>query len=157
MTPITQTNLVKTATSGVSKSSLILVFSAFVLVLLSSISTSANAAKLTQDRNLFTLVNLERERAALISLFLNSNLSMEKKLEKLSFKQRQLADMERMVLRDERLLNSDSKIIKRAFGNYDMTFLVHAGAEKEVSAMQQWMLSTNLSNAQIMDTTAGYR
>ena len=82
---------------------------------------------------------------------------MEKKLEKLSFKQRQLADMERMVLRDERLLNSDSKIIKRAFGNYDMTFLVHAGAEKEVSAMQQWMLSTNLSNAQIMDTTAGYR
>ena len=125
--------------------------------MLSSFSTSANAAKLTHDRNLFTLVNLERERAALISLFLNSNLSMEKKLEKLSFKQRQLADMERMVLRDERLLNSDSKTVKRAFGNYDMTFLVHAGAEKEVSAMQQWMLSTNLSNAQIMDTTAGYR
>jgi hypothetical protein len=157
MTHITQTTLVKAATTGVSKSLSILVLSALILVMLSSFSTSANAAKLTHDRNLFTLVNLERERAALISLFLNSNLSMEKKLEKLSFKQRQLADMERMVLRDERLLNSDSKTVKRAFGNYDMTFLVHAGAEKEVSAMQQWMLSTNLSNAQIMDTTAGYR
>lgn len=122
-----------------------------------SFANYTNANNAQHDKILYTLINLERERASLLSVFLDTSLSREQKLEKLGYKQRQLADMERMVLRDERLLSSQSRVVQRAFSNYDMTFLVHAGAENQVSAMQQWLINAKLSNEKIMDAKAGYR
>jgi hypothetical protein len=106
---------------------------------------------------LFTLKNLERERAILISEFLNKNLDVQKKHERMQQRQRQLADMERMVLRDERLLNTKSNMVVRAFKHYDRTFLVHAGAENNVNAMNQWLHNIKLTNRSVLNAKAGYR
>ncbi|MBF7073061.1 hypothetical protein ISG33_06575 [Glaciecola sp. MH2013] len=137
--------------SGVSA----LISLAVSCLLLAGVSSQAHAN--TKDKNLYTLINLERERAALIAVFLNNDIEMSKKHELLTFKQRQLADVERMVLRDERLLSSSSSVVKRAFNDYDMTFLVHAGAEDELSAMGKWLKNANITNQGIMATKAGYR
>ncbi|MEQ3660396.1 MAG: hypothetical protein ABNH21_15735 [Glaciecola sp.] len=128
-----------------------------ILALFLSMSFGAGANNAKFDKDLFSLKNLERERAALIATFLNNNLSLEQKHAKLMQQQRQLADMERMVLRDERLLSHQSNMVKRAFNDYDTTFLVHAGAESELNAMNQWLLQVNLSNQSIFETKAGYR
>jgi ABC-type uncharacterized transport system permease subunit len=72
-----------------------------ILALFLSMSFGASANSSQFDKELFSLKNLERERAALIATFLNNDLSLEQKHAKLMQQQRQLADMERMVLRDE--------------------------------------------------------
>ncbi len=112
---------------------------------------------LASANELFTLKNLERERATLISDFLSAELDGQKKQQRLQQRQRQLADMERMVLRDERLLNSKSPMVENAFKEYDKTFLVHAGAERQRSAMNQWLNSVNVTNDIILNARAGYR
>ena len=138
------------------KNDLFFMFTLVLMVFLpTSFSVSANSVK--YDKDLFSLKNLERERAALIATFLDNNLSLEQKHAKLMQQQRQLADVERMVLRDERLLSHQSNMVKRAFNDYETTFLVHAGAETELNAMNQWLLRVNVSNQSIFETTAGYR
>jgi len=106
---------------------------------------------------LFTLKNLERERATLISDFLSTKLDGQQKQQRLQQRQRQLADMERMVLRDERLLSTKSSMVESAFKEYEKTFLVHAGAEQQMSAMNQWLNSVNVSNEIVLSAKAGYR
>lgn len=106
---------------------------------------------------LFTLKNLERERATLISDFLSTKLDGQQKQQRLQQRQRQLADMERMVLRDERLLSTKSSMVENAFKEYEKTFLVHAGAEQQMSAMNQWLNSVNVTNEIVLSAKAGYR
>jgi len=65
--------------------------------------------------------------------------------------------MERMVLRDERLLSTKSSMVESAFKEYEKTFLVHAGAEQQMSAMNQWLNSVNVSNEIVLSAKAGYR
>lgn len=121
---------------------------------LSLLSSSTFAAHANE---LFTLKNLERERAALISDFLSTHIDMQKKHQRMQHKQRQLADMERMVLRDERLLAAQSRMVVNAFKEYEQTFLVHAGAENKVSAMNQWLNNIKLTNETVLNAKAGYR
>lgn len=110
-----------------------------------------------QSNELFTLKNLERERATLIADFLNGALDAQKKQTRLLQRQRQLADMERMVLRDERLLSSKSSMVERAFKDYNTTFLVHAGAEQNLNAMNQWLNNIQLTNNSVLNARAGFR
>jgi hypothetical protein len=121
----------------------------FLIIVATSLTVEAN--------ELFTLKNLERERATLLSDFLNGNLDSQKKQQRLLQRQRQLADMERMVLRDERLLIVDSVMVKSAFKEYDKTFLVHAGAEHKVDAMNQWLSTVNFTNDSVLNARAGFR
>ncbi|GBL05405.1 hypothetical protein [Glaciecola sp. KUL10] len=106
---------------------------------------------------LFTLKNLERERAALINDLLDTEADAQQRLSKIKLKQRQLSDMERMVLRDERLVQSNSRLAQKAFENYDLTFLVHAGAEQKKSATEQWLNQVRLTNKRILSSKAGFR
>jgi cytochrome c biogenesis factor len=121
------------------------------LSLLSSLTFASYA------NTLFTLKNLERERATLISDFLNTNIDVQQKHQRMQQKQRQLADMERMVLRDERLLVTQSGMVVNAFKEYERTFLVHAGAENKISAMNQWLNNIKLTNELVLNAKAGYR
>lgn len=123
------------------------------LCILLTMSTTS----LAQANELFTLKNLERERASLLSDFLSPTLAPQKKQQRMGQRQRQLADMERMVLRDERLLSSQSAMVKNAFEEYDKTFLVHAGAEQEMTAMDQWLNTVNVTNDSVLNARAGYR
>jgi hypothetical protein len=115
---IIRENIMKNAQK---KNDLLIMITLMLMVFLpTSFSVSANSVK--YDKDLFSLKNLERERAALIATFLDNNLSLEQKHAKLMQQQRQLADVERMVLRDERLLSHQSNMVKRAFNDYETTF-----------------------------------
>lgn len=107
--------------------------------------------------NTLSLNNLERERSALINDMLSPDLAFEERLVKVQKRQRHLSDMERMVIRDERLMASQSAQVKRAFSAYELTFLVHAGAEKELNASAQWLEQVNFDTASVMSASAGYR
>lgn len=119
-------------------------------------SIIASAPAYAKDK-LFTLKNLERERAALITDLLDTHADPEQRQAKINIKQRQLVDMERMVLRDDRLVNENSNLVKKAFDGYELTFLVHAGAENERDAISQWLSQINLTNDSILSSKAGFR
>ena len=125
----------------------------FIISMLILIATSATV----NGNELFTLKNLERERATLISDFLSDSLDGLQKQQRMLQRQRQLADMERMVLRDERLLSSKSSMVDRAFKDYNTTFLVHAGAEQDINAMNQWLNNVQLTNDSVLNARAGFR
>jgi hypothetical protein len=115
-----------------------------------------NAAT-SPSTNTLSLQNLERERAALIQDILSPALDMQQRQQLLTKRQRHLTDMERMVMRDERLLASKSPLVKNAFKQYELTFLVHAGAEKKRSASEHWLSSMNVTNDAVLNTQVGFR
>lgn len=137
--------------------------SIFGALLLTSFTSSANNLRAgsytskASSSNTLSLDNLERERASLVKDLLNTKIDMQERALLMSKRQRSLSDMERMVMRDERLLQSNSMRVKKAFDQYDNTFLVHAGAEHQRSASQQWFENINFSNKAIMQSKLGFR
>ena len=132
-----------------------------VSILLTSISfmlltNFAQSATNSSTKDL-SLQNLERERAALIQDLLSPSLDVEQRQVQLIKRQRQLTDMERMVMRDERLLSSSSDLVRNAFAQYDLTFLVHAGAEQKRSAGEHWLATMNISNDAVLGARVGFR
>ncbi|MFC4699623.1 hypothetical protein ACFO4O_05570 [Glaciecola siphonariae] len=123
---------------------------------LASAFFSASSPAFAKD-NILSLSNLERERSALLTDMLDPSLAFDERLAKIQKRQRQLTDMERMVIRDERLLSSQNSQVKRAFNDYELTFLVHAGAEKNLSASSQWLEQVNFSSSTVLNASAGYR
>jgi hypothetical protein len=131
--------------------SLLLLSSLVAVTYLSSFSA------LAQNNALFSLQNLERERASLLATLTDANISMEVRQQKSSSIYRRMADIERMVLRDERIANSDKVLVQKAFANYDLTFLVHASAERKVQPLSQWMNTLGINAANIAQSKQGYR
>jgi hypothetical protein len=129
----------------------------FIAAVLSSAVLLASAGSAIAKDNILSLSNLERERSALIHDMLDPELAFEQRAEKLQKRQRQLTDMERMVMRDERLISSQDFRVKRAFSAYELTFLVHAGAEKQQSASSQWLEQINFDSTAVMNASASYK
>jgi len=107
--------------------------------------------------DLQTLKNLERERSSLIALLLDSSMSAEQRNLKISSKTRRLVDLERMVLRDSRLEGNTHTLVRRAFKDYDMTFLAHASVEQNKYVTGHWFDLVGLSNAAILKAKRGIR
>src|SRR3954469_386309 len=80
-----------------------------------------------------TLDNLERERALLIEAMLDPALAPADRQARIEAEQRRLVDLERMVLRDDSLKGKNTPAIRKAFANYDLTFLIHASLEKKTA------------------------
>lgn len=127
-----------------------------MFVVLGLFTTSA-VANNKSNASTLSLDNLERQRAALVSDMLNPAISVEQRSLIITKRMRALTDMERMVIRDTRLLQSNQAAVKRAFDNYESTFLVHAGAENKRNATEQWLTNINLSNKSVMNTVTGFR
>jgi len=72
-------------------------------------------------------------------------------------RQRQLSEMGGIGIRDERLLASQNTSVARAFAQYELTFLVHAGAEAKQSASSQWLEQVNFSSESVLNASPGYR
>lgn len=119
------------------------------LAILISPNTSANS--------LFSLENLERERAALLSTQLDSSLDLNQRQQKVQTIYRRLVDIERMVLRDDRVTASHSPLAQNAFNHYELTFLVHSSAEKNLPPMSHWMSELQLTSSGILSAKAGHR
>ena len=104
-----------------------------------------------------TLDNMERERALLVEAMLDPALSPADRQQRMDNEQRRLIDLERMVLRDDELKGKNTPVIRRAFANYDLTFLVHAAMEKKVSLMDNWLEQVGVSTGSLMSARKGLR
>jgi len=119
--------------------------------LASAFSLSANA------QSALTLENLERERAAMLKTFTSDQITAKQQQMSINSSYRRLTDVERMVLRDDRLLTNQSAIVQRAFKNYELTFLIHASAEKNLLPMDLWLSEVNITSNSILSTKKGRR
>ena len=97
-----------------------------------------------------TLENLERERAFLIKTFLDPDLAAGARLKKIEMSKPRLIDLERMVLRDDSLTGRNTPVVRKAFSNYDLTFLIHAAAEKNRTPVDIWLEQVGLSTSQLL-------
>jgi hypothetical protein len=104
-----------------------------------------------------SLENLERERAILIEAMLNPELSPAERQQRMEAEKRRLVDLERMVLRDDALKGKNTPIVRKAFANYDLTFLVHASTEKNLSLMDNWLEQVGVSTQTLMSARKGMR
>ena len=97
-----------------------------------------------------TLENLERERAFLIKTFLDPDLATGARLKKIEMSKPRLIDLERMVLRDDSLTGRNTPVVRKAFSNYDLTFLIHAAAEKNRTPVDIWLEQVGLTTSQLL-------
>ena len=97
-----------------------------------------------------TLENLERERSFLIKTFLDPDLATGARLKKIEMSKPRLIDLERMVLRDKSLTGKNTSTVRKAFSNYDLTFLIHAAAEKNRAPVDIWLEQVGLSTNQLL-------
>jgi len=104
-----------------------------------------------------SIENLERERANLIGTFLNPSLTPVERQNKVEAAKTRLVDLERMVLRDDSLKGRNTPNVRKAFANYDLTFLVHASTEKNQSMFDHWLEQIGLSTEVIMGARKGRR
>jgi len=104
-----------------------------------------------------TLENLERERAILVQTLLSPTLTPQERADKIAVSKSRLVDLERMALRDESLTGLNRPVVRKAFDNYDLTFLVHASVEKKVGLMDLWLDQVGISTHSLMNARVGRR
>lgn len=103
------------------------------------------------------LDNLERERATLLTNYLDPALAPGDRQRAIEPARRRLVDLERIVLRDDTLASKPSAAVRRAFENYDLTFLIHASAEKRVTILETWLGEVGVSTSATMAARVGRR
>jgi hypothetical protein len=96
------------------------------------------------------LENLERERASIIKSILDPELSPPERQKKIQGSKMRLIDLERMVLRDNKLKGRNTPTVRRAFENYDLTFLLHAATEKNLTITDNWLAELGITTQNIM-------
>lgn len=130
--------------------------SATQMLIAGILSTLAMVSNVKAD-NIHSVESLERERAALIAVMVDGQQDVNSRRRQIKGYFRRLTDIERMVLRDERLLGNNHATVKRAFGNYDLTFLVHASAQAKRDITDHWLAQNGLSAATVLSARAGRR
>jgi len=100
-----------------------------------------------------SLENLERERALTLEALLAPDLLPSDRQEKIAGAKVRLIDLERMVLRDKKLKGRNTPTVRRAFENYDLTFLVHSAVEKNVSILDNWLDQLGVTTQSVMSAT----
>ena len=65
--------------------------------------------------------------------------------------------MERIVLRDDLLVGDSSPVVRRAFMDYELTFLVHASAEQKRSMLDLWLGKLGLTSNAVLTARLGRR
>ncbi len=104
-----------------------------------------------------SLENLERERAILIETLLSSDLPAQDRHARVAVARSRLIDLERMVLRDKDLAGKNTPVVRAAFENYDLTFLVHAATEKNRALTDHWLTEVGVSTQAVMNARMGRR
>ena len=115
------------------------------------------AGSATNPAQAGTLENLERERAMFIESLLDPEATPAERIEKMRISKRRLIDLERMVIRDTSLTGRNTPTVRRAFENYDLTFLVHAATENNVSAIDAWLGQIGITTQSLMSARMGRR
>lgn len=118
---------------------------------------AAGAALVAAPAVAGSLENLERERALLLEAMLSADLTPGQRQSRFDTSKRRLVDLERIVLRDDQLVGRNTPTVQRAFGNYDLTFLVHAAMEKDLSIVDNWLEQVGVTTHSLMSATMGRR
>lgn len=100
-----------------------------------------------------TLENLERERALAVEAMLDPQLSATDRHARIEAARLRLIDLERMVLRDDSLRGRNTPPVRKAFENYDLTFLAHAAAERRLGLMDLWLEQLGVTTQGVMAAT----
>ena len=103
------------------------------------------------------LKDLERERAALLHVLLDPERTAAERERYVRAAALRLADMERIVLRDDGLVGNTGPVVRRAFASYDLTFLAHAAAEQDRSMLDLWLEQVGLTTEIVMNARPGRR
>lgn len=104
-----------------------------------------------------TLENMERERAILLETILSGDMNAAEREGRIQVAKTRLVDLERMVLRDKKLIGRNTPAVRAAFDNYDLTFLVHASTEKSRSIADHWLGEVGVSTTALMNARMGRR
>ena len=104
-----------------------------------------------------SLENLERERAIVLEAMLAPDTSPTERQAAMAAAKPRLVDLERMVLRDDGLVGRNTPAVRRAFANYDLTFLVHAAMEKDTGLMDNWLDQVGITTGGLMSAKRGRR
>lgn len=102
-----------------------------------------------------SLENLERERAYLVALLMDAGMAPAERQLKLEAIARRLRDLERIALRDDSLATRATPTVRTALENYDLTFLLHAAAEKGVWLPEHWLAMMGVSTDSLLATRDG--
>lgn len=117
-------------------------------------ATALVAAVTTADvAHAGSIENMERERAILLETYLSPDMTAKERHAKANLSKRQLIDLERIVLRDKSLVGRDTPAVSQAFDNYDLSFLVHASLEKDLTIFDHWLQQTGVSKQAVMNAT----
>jgi hypothetical protein len=104
-----------------------------------------------------SLENFERERSILLEAMFSPSIDSEARHEKLAVGKRRLIDLERILLRDKSYIGRNTPEVRRLFGNYDLSFLVHASVEKNLYMVDHWLEQVGVSTHSLMGSRVGGR
>jgi len=104
-----------------------------------------------------SLENMERERAILLETLLSGDIDVTERQNRVEMGRKRLVDLERMVLRDKTLIDKNTPIVRAAFENYDLSFLVHASVEKNRGLADHWLSEVGISTQTLMNARMGRR
>ena len=104
-----------------------------------------------------TVENMERARAILIETLRAADLEANERACKVEISRHRLVDLDRMVLRDDSLAGRNTPTVRRAFANYDLTFMVHSASEQQVSVIDIWLGQLGLTTQSLMSASRGRR
>ena len=107
--------------------------------------------------NAGSLENLERERAMMMQALLSADLSAKDRQKKVALSRNRLIDLERMVMRDKKLVGRNTPAVRAAFESYDLTFQVHASKERERALLDHWLAQVGVSTQSLMNAEVGRR
>ena len=97
-----------------------------------------------------SLKNLERERSLTLITLMDANLSPVQRQNHLNAAKPRLLDLERIVLRDKKNIGRNTPTVRKAFQNYDLTFMVHAAAENNLILADNWLNQLGVSTETLM-------
>ena len=127
-----------------------------LLALITTLSFVAFSSFATEP-SIFVLKNLERERAVLLNTLIQAELPTAERQIKAQALYRRLVSAEQMALRFDLKSGETNELEKQIFTQYDMSFLFHASAEKNINVIEHWLTELDLSNLNIEQGWAGER
>ena len=123
-------------------------FTALIVAALVTIGSAASAG---------SLEILERERALVLETLLDPTLTPAERQESLATVRLSLVDLERMVVRDESLRGRNTPVVRRAFADYELTFLAHTSAEANTTLLDIWLARLGIGSEALAVARRGWR
>ncbi len=96
--------------------------------------------------------NLERERSRVLGHILNKDISIIERKQLIKKSKMRLLDLERIVINDKNINNNPDYNTRKAFDNFELTFLVHTSLEREKPISITWLESIGLTTNNLMST-----